>query len=369
MSSSGEKLSQFWEGIQRKLLPGLEEELGELSEKQQQLVSILEMIGIERSIKTVRGWPGRPVKDRGAIARAFVAKSVYEIGTTRQLLDRLRCDTRLRRLCGWERQSHMPSEATFSRAFAQFAEMRLPEVIHEELIKKYESPRLIGHISRDSTEIEARERAAKKAKKQKLPKRKRGRPKKGEERVKKVKPVTRLARQQEMTLEQMLDDLPRVCDSGSKLNSKGYPEFWSGYKLHLDVADGQIPISCILTSASLHDSQVALPLATMTARRVTNLYDLMDAAYDSQAIRDHSESLGHRPIIDYNNGNGRQKREFAPHEAQRFKERTAVERVIGRLKDEFGARMIRVRGAPKVMASLMFGVLALTADAILRLVS
>jgi len=111
----------------------------------------------------------------------------------------------------------MPSEATFSRAFAQFAEMKLPEVIHEELIKKYESPRLIGHISRDSTEIEARERAAKKAKKQKLPKRKRGRPKKGEERVKKVKPVTRLARQQEMTLEQMLDDLPRVCDSGSKL--------------------------------------------------------------------------------------------------------------------------------------------------------
>jgi hypothetical protein len=247
--------------------------------------------------------------------------------------------------------------------------MMLPEVVHQELIKKYESPRLIGHISRDSTEIEARERAVKKAKKQELPKRKRGRPKKGEKRAKKGKSVTRLERQQEMTLEQMLDDLPRACDSGSKLNSKGYPEFWSGYKLHLDVADGQIPISCILTSASLHDSQVALPLATMTARRVTNLYDLMDAAYDSQTIRNHSESLGHRPIIDYNNGNGRQKREFAPHEAQRFKERTTVERVIGRLKDEFGARMIRVRGAPKVMASLMFGVLALTADAILRLVS
>ena len=32
------------------------------------------------------------------------------------------------------------------------------------------------------------------------------------------------------------------------------PETWIGYKLHIDVADGQIPISCILTSASLHDS-------------------------------------------------------------------------------------------------------------------
>ena len=46
----------------------------------------------------------------------------------------------------------------------------------------------------------------------------------------------------------------------------------------VDVADGQIPISCLLTSASLHDSQVAIPLASLSAERSTNLYDLMDAA-------------------------------------------------------------------------------------------
>jgi hypothetical protein len=45
-----------------------------------------------------------------------------------------------------------------------------------------------------------------------------------------------------------------------------------------------------------------------------------------------------------------------------------VERINGRLKDEFGARDIRVRGPQKVMAHLMFGVLALTADQLLRLV-
>jgi hypothetical protein len=44
-----------------------------------------------------------------------------------------------------------------------------------------------------------------------------------------------------------------------------------------------------------------------------------------------------------------------------------IERVYSRLKDEFGGRYIRVRGASKVMAHLMFGVLALTADQILRL--
>jgi hypothetical protein len=43
------------------------------------------------------------------------------------------------------------------------------------------------------------------------------------------------------------------------------------------------------------------------------------------------------------------------------------ERVNARLKDEFGASQIRVRGGAKVMAHLMFGVLALTVDRWLRM--
>jgi hypothetical protein len=66
------------------------------------------------------------------------------------------------------------------------------------------------------------------------------------------------------------------------------------------VACGQIPVSCVLTSASLHDSQVAIPLRTMTSARVSYLYDLMDAAYDAAAVHDHSPALGHAPIVDRN---------------------------------------------------------------------
>jgi len=363
MSLLAEKLSQVWLSIQTRLFPWLEAEVGELNEKQRQLVSILELTKPERFIVTIRGWPGRPERDRCAIARAFVAKAVYNMGTTRQLLERLGSDTTLRRLCGWEGKNDLPSEATFSRAFAEFAKSKVVEEVHAFLIEKHEAPRLVGHISRDSTQIDARQRPVKKVKKKEMPRKKRGRPKKGEVRI---KPVTRLERQLKMTLDEMINDLPTASDSGTKLNSKGYPRHWFGYKLHLDVADGQIPISCILTSASVHDSQVALPLATMTAQRVTNLYDLGDAAYDSRIIRDHSRSLGHIPIIDYKKKTA--ETEFAPHEAQRFKERTTVERVYARLKDEFGGRMIRVRGAEKVLTSLMFGILALTADELLRLV-
>ena len=54
----------------------------------------------------------------------------------------------------------------------------------------------------------------------------------------------------------MLADLPTACDVGAKKNSKGFKETWVGYKLHIDVACGQIPVSCVLTSASVHDRQV-----------------------------------------------------------------------------------------------------------------
>ena len=53
-----------------------------------------------------------------------------------------------------------------------------------------------------------------------------------------------------MPLPAMLDALPTDCDVGMKKDSKGYKSTWVGYKLHLEVADGQIPISCLLTSAS-----------------------------------------------------------------------------------------------------------------------
>ncbi len=110
------------------------------------------------------------------------------------------------------------------------------------------------------------------------PIKKKGRPKKGETPL--VKEPTRIQKQLNMTLEEMLKDLPTVCNRGSKKNSQGHVENWNGYKLLIDTADNGIPISALLTSASVHDSQVAIPLATITARRIQNRYDLMDSAYD-----------------------------------------------------------------------------------------
>jgi Transposase DDE domain/Transposase domain (DUF772) len=377
MNRLREWFAPHWRSIQATLFPRLERELGPLTEKQQQFVQILEIIRIEDFIPQRFRVPGRPAKDRACIARAFVAKAVYDMPTTRILLDRLVTDVPLRRLCGWEKKSALPSESVFSRAFASFATTKLTERVHQALIERTQQDRLVGHLSRDSTAIAAREKPLRKQPPVESPKRKRGRPKKGEQ--KPPPQPTRLQRQAGMSLREMVQDLPAACDVGAKKNSTGNLEFWTGYKLHLDVADGQIPISCLLTSASVHDSQAAIPLATLSADRVTNLYDLMDAAYDMDEIRQHSRSLGHVPLIDINPRRNRALLEehlredqrlhrigFQMPEAIRYNERTSSERVNGRLKDEFGCRHVRVRGAAKVMCHCMFGVLALTADQLIR---
>ena len=303
---------------------------------------------------------GRPPCARVWLFHAFVAKSVYGFPDTEALLHALHSQPRLRQLCGWDSASDLPSAATFSRAFAEFADDELPQRLHAATVKVHAGTKLVGHVSRDATAIAVPERPVPKpapaAPAANAP-RKRGRPKQGEARP--APPPTRLQQQPRRFLAENLADLPRACDSGCKLGSKGQPEYWQGDKLHLDVIDGDIPVSAVLTSASTHDSQVAIPLMQMTAPRVTALYELMDAAYDAQAIHDFARTLGHVPLIE-----PVQRGDWVPldpAQRRRFGQRSASERVNSRLKDVFGGRTVRVRGAAKVRAHLMYGVLAITA--------
>jgi len=185
-----------------------------------------------------------------------VAKAVLGLPTTVALIERLAVDRALRRICGYSRWKKLPDEATFSRAFAEFAESRLAERVHEALIKAHLSQELIGHVSRDGTAIRARERPAKPAK---------------------------------------------------------------------------------------------------TA-----------AACCSAALRAHCRDLGHVPLIDHNLRGG-EKIAFDPAEAVRYNEPTVAERMNARLKDAFGGNNVWVKGHAKVMSHLMFGLLVLTTDQLIRL--
>jgi hypothetical protein len=384
---------QRWNMIQHELIPELKNDVGTLTPKLEKVIHTLEWVRIEEFVSSTWCGEGRPPYERSWLANAFVAKSVLRLTTTRGLIERLMIDRALRRICGFLPCRKLPSESTFSRAFEEFAEGRLAERVHEAMVKDHLGDELIGHISRDGTAIEARERPAQSkttavepaltpAAQSALvpaeclagetsapetppsPAKKRGRPRRGD-----VRPPAKespIHRQRSQTLAQMIKDIPTACDRGTKCNAQGYKVSWNGYKLHLDTADCGVPIAAVLSSASMHDSLAAIPLSLISAERVTNLYDLMDAAYCSTELRDHSRSLGHVPLIDHNPRRG-EKIEFAPAEAIRYNERTAAERSNGRLKDEFGGDTLMVKGDTKVMSHLMFGVLAPSADQLMRL--
>jgi len=196
-----------------------------LGDRHKKFITVLELVRVETFVHHYHGIVGCPPKDRATLARSFLAKAVFNIPQTDMLIERLGVDKSLRRLCGWSRLGALPSKSTFSRAFTEFSASALPSRMHDALIKKTHEDRLVGHISRDATAIEAREKLLKAADKSEAHKHKRGRPRKGEERPKEIR---RLERQQTMSVGELLADLPRHCTVGTKRNAKGYQTSWTG---------------------------------------------------------------------------------------------------------------------------------------------
>src|SRR5271165_1298618 len=172
-----------WSYIQPYLFPFLREEVDPLTAKLEQLISVLDTIGLEAYVRAEVGGRGRPPDDRRAIARAFVAKAVLGLPTTRALIERLAVDASVRRICGWERRAEVPSEPTFSRAFQEFAAEGLIDRIHQALVERSLQGRIVGVVARDAADPriavrgEAREKPAPKDDE---PPRKPGRPRKDE---------------------------------------------------------------------------------------------------------------------------------------------------------------------------------------------
>ena len=126
-------LSKIWTKIlnlESSLFSALKEELRleELSYKEQKIIKILDFAQIEKNI-TVISITNTP-KDREEIARAFIAKSVYNFQTTRDLIDRLHHDRTLRIICGWRYKSDIPSESKFSRVFKELSDLQIAAKTH-----------------------------------------------------------------------------------------------------------------------------------------------------------------------------------------------------------------------------------------------
>ena len=114
-------LVQRFQALQGELMPEVAGELGGLNPKLEQVIRVLEWSRIESLVHCYDSGPGQPQAARCALASAFIAKAVLGLGTTRALIERLQSDGKLRRICGFNMRRALPSEATFSRAFDEFA--------------------------------------------------------------------------------------------------------------------------------------------------------------------------------------------------------------------------------------------------------
>lgn len=369
-------VAAYWQHVQTTLFPYLERAGLTLTPELEHLVMILDLVRVEEGVpRPAAHQVGAPPKDRQPLARAFLAMHVLNQTDRHAFRARLLTDDALRRVCGWATPAGVPSEATFSRAFARFADLGLADAVHAQRVREALGDTLVWHQALDATDIAARETPQRnpepqygrtcsgKRRKHPATGRPKGRPKAG---TVAEKPQTRLERQAAQAPEIALLELPTACDTGYKPDAHGHPHYWTGYKFHVVTSEHGIPLCAVTTAASVHDSQVAIPLLQLTARRVTALYDLMDRGYDAAAIRAASAALGHVPIIPAA-ATRRDPRPLEPDRERQYKGRTVAERFNARLKDEAGGRQVRVRGHRKVHAHLMFGLLTIFADALLRL--
>ena len=116
-------VSYIWSSIQSFLFPHLRQSLGSLTDTEKRLVATLELARIEEFVPApIRGFRGKPERDRRPFARAYIAKAVLGLSQTKDLLETLRLSESLRRICGWEPNTPLPSEASFCRVFAAFAD-------------------------------------------------------------------------------------------------------------------------------------------------------------------------------------------------------------------------------------------------------
>ena len=74
-----EMLSDYWYAFQQELFPRLESELGPMGERYEFFVTVLELVRVEAQLPCIHGLVGRPAEDRAALARAFMAKAVFDI--------------------------------------------------------------------------------------------------------------------------------------------------------------------------------------------------------------------------------------------------------------------------------------------------
>ena len=316
------------------------------SERELQLLSYLQIVrGLltdeEYQLLNQSNRFGRTGYSLLSILSILILKLMYQQMTMKQTLQLLKENENLRMIVEVDR---VPSEATMSRLSRQVEQIVDPTILHERIMGLYQEAtgRIIGHLSIDSTVIEAREKPirGKRATQEQQKPKKRGRKKKGsaeetEYQARKAKEAQQLAQYMAESPEISIAELEKRCSLTAKQNSKGKRQWFIGYKAHMACDDFGVPVAYTVTGACVHDTQAAIPLMKLTQKNFDFLYALMDKGYVSTDIEAYVQMIGRRAIIAQRSYRGRPPPQMDPPTALRYEVRTTVERTNGELKDGY----------------------------------
>ena len=287
-----------------------------------------------------RSVTGRPGYTLLSVLAVHAVKLYFQEKTMTAARDRLLSSSNLRTITG---MAEVPSLSVISKKTDVLIDLVDFSSILASVCSSFYKDRLVCNLSIDSTIVEAREMPAKTGKRKK--KRKRGRKKKGEMEETIAEEKERIYGSMENgDTGEFLSTLEHRCSVTGKKNSKGNMEWFIGYKAHLAVDDNGIIVAHHVTGASVHDSQVAIPLIRMADERCAYLYALMDGGYTSERIESFAHSIGKVPIIDSHADRRGNKKEMEPCKAERYKARTTVERTNSELKECFLPEKLYSRG-------------------------
>lgn len=216
-----------------------------------------------------------------AAIRALISRLIEGIPSIKALVQRLNEDVSFKLSLGFLYSERVPSESTFCRIMKVLVKNKsILDDLNELLLFKINKELGIfsEDIAMDATGVEAHTK-----------------PKKIEN-----KKISSTSKQLEMTVEDMMDELPIYPSWGVKSNSKGKHNYWFGYKTHYAVtSETQYILAGITTSAFVADVSVAIPLMRKTASLgVEDIFVLMDKGYDAQPIYQEAHNLKFEPIID-----------------------------------------------------------------------
>ena len=286
-----------------------------------------------------RSCTGRPGHTLLSVLAVHAVKLYFQEKTMTAARDRLLSSSNLRTITG---VAEDPSLSVISKKTDTLIDLVDFSSILASICSSFYKDRLVCHLSIDSTIAEAREKPVKAGK---PGKRKRGRKRKGSEELTIAEEKERLYDLMENgCVDEFFSSLEHRCSVTGKKNSKGNMEWFIGYKAHIAVDDNGIIVAHHVTGASVHDSQVAIPLMRMADQRCDYLYALMDGGYTSERIETFAHSIGKVPIIDRHADRSGNKKEMEPCKAERYKARTTVERTNSELKECFLPGKLYSRG-------------------------